>query len=108
MAEQEGKQNDYVSTDPETGEVVVKLRFPVEHGGKQTRDVRLRGEAVVSDLEAMDKGSGQVQKIVYLAAELSGLSLAVVRKLRSVDFGEVSAAVDDILGKEPPRTGESS
>lgn len=80
---------------------VVTLRFPVEHSGKKTTQLILRKEVYVADLEIMDKGDGQVKKTSLLAAELAGVSMSLIRKLRSVDFAEVGAVVTVVLGKGP-------
>lgn len=88
-------------TVDDDGNYIITLKVPVEHAKETISVVKLRGNATVEDLEAMDRGKGEVAKTVHLISELSGLSLTAVRKLKPVDYAVIGEAVGAILGNEP-------
>lgn len=92
----------------EEGSVIVKLQFPVEHNRDTLHEVKMRVEATVADLEAMDKVDGSVGKSLRLISELSGVSLAALRKVRASDYSVLAGEVANILGNESLETGGSS
>lgn len=90
------------------GTISVALKVPVVHDKKTHGEIRIRATATVQDLEAMDVAKGDVGKSLHLIAELTGLPLAMLRKLSAVDYSAMSVVVADILGNEYPGTGETS
>lgn len=89
------------------GSVTVPLLKPVQHGERSVSEVTLRGEPTVADLEAMDKAKGEVEKSLYLIAELSGLSVGCLRKVKAMDFAAIGEALNDVLGNGSMETGET-
>lgn len=90
------------------GSVLVRLRKPVTSGRETLKEVLLRGEATVADLEVIDDGKGEIGKMVLLLAELSGLGTAVIRRLLPRDYVTLSSVAEIIMGNDPSITGGSS
>ncbi len=106
-------------TQNDDGSFTVKLKFPVEHANRTVKELRLRSEMTVADLEAMDKASGDVEKSMRIIAELSGCAMALLRKLKPADFGTLNKVIAEIMGgdeeeedgdggKDPLRIGATS
>ncbi len=75
------------------GTVTVTLKHPIEKGKSTVTEISIRTECLVSDLEAMDSGKGDVEKTLKLISELScisnmrpGISVDMLRLLRSSDY----------------------
>ena len=81
-------------------EFTVILNKPLEFKGKTIKEVEVRSECTAGDLEASDKGKGDVQKGLYLAAELTRQPYAVVRMLRLDDFNRVMEVINSVVGKD--------
>lgn len=82
------------------GGLVHQLGTPVTDAkGREVREVRLRTDVTVGDLEAMDGAKGEIGKSVLLIAELSGLAPSVIRKLKPDDFAALDKLLAAVLGK---------
>lgn len=90
------------------GSVTVFLRYPVVHHDKEITQLTLRSMVTVADLESMDNAKGEVKKTIALISELSGVSVAAIRKLASIDYAEIQGVVSEIMGKEPGGIGKTS
>lgn len=113
-------------TRNDDGTVTCKLKFPVEMHNRTLSEIILRTDCRVSDLEAMDAGTGDIDKTNRMIAELSelkpghaGISVGTVRKLHASDWMPIAKEVGKIIGgdddednsepgNESPQTGESS
>lgn len=89
------------------GTTTVTLKRPVKLGDDLVTSLTLRDEATVADLEAMDRGKGEVGKTVFLIAELAGVPPALVRRLSTADYAIVAGVMSDALGNVPGGTGET-
>jgi hypothetical protein len=65
--------------------VEIPLLKPVETGGRKLESITLR-EPGALDVEACWKNSGEMTRMVHLAATLAELSPDEVRALKSIDF----------------------
>jgi len=88
------------------GSTTVHLRAPFEHAKVLVDRITVH-EPNAAELEALDKGTGNVSASNQLIAELSGLSLMAVRKLKARDWATVSELVNEWVGK-PQATGGTS
>lgn len=85
--------------------VTITLARPFAFGDDEVRELTLRLDATVADLEAMDQGKGEMGKLVHFIAGLAAVSPGVIRKLGMADFTAVSEEVTRILGKDPSQIG---
>lgn len=91
------------------GGAVVRLRFPIQDGGKQVDTVTLKGVVTVADLCAKDKARGNVGAMKAMIARLSGLSPEAVGTMRAVDYVDAGKATEGIImGNGLPPTGGTS
>jgi hypothetical protein len=107
--------------DNGNGTVTITLRHPVSFDGKTFEKITMRQVAMVPDLEAMDKGEGDVGKTKHLISELSsvdgpGFPVAAFGRMHASDYmvlaAEASKSLDDEgdeqMGNESRQTGASS
>lgn len=76
--------------------VEIPLLKPVEAGGRKLESVTLR-EPSALDIEMSWKDSGEMTRMVHLAATLAELSPDEVRALKSIDFMRVVQVVGAFL-----------
>ncbi len=76
--------------------VEIQLLRPVEAGGSKLESVSLR-EPSALDVEMAWKHSGEMTRMVHLAATLAELSPDEVRALKSIDFMRVVQVVGAFL-----------
>jgi hypothetical protein len=86
-----------VAVNPD-GTTTIALESPIEHAKKTITEVTVH-EPTAGELEVMDESKGQVSSTNRLIAELSGLSLMAVRKLKGRDWGRISDVVNGYVGK---------
>lgn len=84
----------------EDGSLVVALEFPLKGAKGDVKEIRLRGNPTVADLEAMDKAKGDVEKSRLLVSDLSGVSSSLLSTMRVPDYVVVMEAVAKIMGNE--------
>ena len=76
--------------------VEVPLLRPVEAGGSKLESITLR-EPTAGDLELCWKHSGEVTRIVHLAASLSERPPTEIRALKAVDFLHITQVAGAFL-----------
>ena len=76
--------------------VEIPLLKPFEAGGRKLESLTLR-EPVASDLELCWKHSGEVTRIVHLAASLAEEAPTEIRALKAVDFLRVTQVAGAFL-----------
>jgi hypothetical protein len=100
-------------TDNKDGTISVALKYPVEHAKRKISEIVLRTECTVADLEAMDSGKGDVDKTKRLICELAqsssaSIPLAVISKLRPVDYFLLAKEVGKIISGEDEQLEEET
>ena len=78
----------------------VRLEKPIKHREQEVSELRFPAEATVMHLEATDKAEGDIQKAVFLMAELTGASKHVIRQLSMPDFNRAAEVMNVLVGKD--------
>lgn len=73
----------------------VTLRHPIEVDGAERSEIAIR-EPCPKDLEAMDRGKGEVQKANLLLAACAGIPVTSVHKMRMVDYQACMEALESL------------
>lgn len=75
----------------------VKLKFPVEHGGKTIEELSFR-RARFGDFCAADRVEGENNKTAAVLAGMSGTSIPVIQGLDMEDMAAVLEAASPLMG----------
>jgi hypothetical protein len=102
MTKQTEKAEGQASADPQVElvkNVTIDLKFPVEHDGREYKQLQVRrmraGDTLIAEKEANQAKSG-----FMLFAALAGVDLEVIMKLDMLDLMKISEGLEELMGKQ--------
>lgn len=111
------KKKPQAAVDFSKPTVVVALRFPFMYGTRQVREIALRTEAYVADIEEMDSEEENEtnRRTLRLIATLSDIDrngkgiphTVLSEKLRSSDYMRLAAVAGEILSPDEPEVEQA-
>lgn len=75
---------------------VIKLEYPIVVDGIETSELSMR-RCLVSDIKAMDRVKGEMEKSINLAAALCGISPQAIESMDASDFMKLAEELSGFL-----------